>query len=83
MGSGNLARGAANQMRNRPLPAPLESRGPTPAKNLADERRSIYRRSWNRRIKTEIPVDNVAGLLSASLQNGGCRFASHPPMCHT
>jgi hypothetical protein len=45
----------ARQTRSRLLPAPLEARGPTPGKNLTDERRSIYRRSWNRRIKTEIP----------------------------
>jgi hypothetical protein len=30
--------------------------GPRLAKNLADERRSIYRTSWNRRVKTGNPV---------------------------
>ena len=54
-----------------PLPAPLKLRGPKPAKNLAEERRSVYAANWNRRVKTEIPVqfnmtlekDAVAGEL--------------------
>jgi hypothetical protein len=51
----------ARQTQSRLLPTPLEARGQTPAKTLprnavqSEERRSIYRRSWNRRVKTEIP----------------------------
>ena len=49
-------KGVVPKREPRPLPAPLKLRGPKPAKNLAEERRSVYAANWNRRIKTEILV---------------------------
>ena len=47
----------AHPMRNRPLPRRRwKPRGPTPPKNLYREVYGLYK-SWNLRVKTEIPVD--------------------------
>ena len=40
-------------------------RGPKPAKSLAKEGHSVYAASWNRRVKTEIPVKIAAQLTIA------------------
>ena len=46
----------ARQMRNRPLLAPLESPWRKPALSLAGGGCLVYTGSWNRTVKTEIPV---------------------------